>query len=497
MTTTSPNPPLVLKKAVFVSTHDREGLCSARLRIAYDNNANQGSISLMIKADLANMSGRLQLLTFNVPPASVEKCALARISNDSLCSSHWIGMLPASVTSVSDVSTLSLTLRTTGIVLCPSGMETISPTDPNDPNFCAFAKICKSKSLHLHFSTRQFVKDELDQLERFSFALQKRSLQAETFNHARQGVVKRDWRAFGLSLDPPPYSKELVSDQAEQVDPPLYREEFGSEQLVEKRCRGILSSHHQWPMPPDDERRKRLRLLSPPLLGSPTEVNTPSTLSLSPASIRPTYFTHYSSPGRTDRNRLARLEHELRGVSDDLICKLLIRIGRQHLLAIPGEVDSDLPFESEKVSFTNVELIERRLERYVDVMIERRLKSRVVDEIVDGAVSECRDQIFDEYKTNEAEFREQVDDGNSEVRITTNECMKEMKEQAQKYMHEIEEQAQQCMNDIENRGIEAEMAVEDKVAKFKRWFNASAQPLLDSKSNPSHELHTHARRSSI
>lgn len=250
-------------------------------------------------------------------------------------------------------------------------------------------------------------------------------------------------------------------------------------------------------MPPDDERRKRLLLLSPQPLGSPTEVNTPSTLSPSPSSIRPTYFTHASSPGRTDRNRLARLQHELRGVSDDLICKLLIRSGRQHLLAIPEDVDSDLPSESERVSFAKVKMIERRLKRYVDEMIERRLESHVVDKIVDSAMSECRDQIFDECKTNEAEFREQVDDGNSEVRNTANECMMEMKEQAQKYMHEIEEQAQQCMNDIEDQGIEVEMSAKEKVAKLKRWFNASAQSLLNSKSSPSHELGTNARRSSI
>ncbi|KAI9041939.1 uncharacterized protein KD926_006276 [Aspergillus affinis] len=84
-----------------------------------------------------------------------------------------------------------------------------------------------------------------------------------------------------------------------------------------------------------------------------------------------------------------RLEHELRGVSDDLICELLIRSGRQHLLAKPKGVDSDLPAEFAEVK-----------------MIERRLKSHIADDIVDSAVSECRDQIFDECKTNKAEFRE-------------------------------------------------------------------------------------------
>jgi hypothetical protein len=130
-------------------------------------------------------------------------------------------------------------------------------------------------------------------------------------------------------------------------------------------------------------------------------------------------------------------------------------------------------------------------------MIDRRLKSHIVDEIVDSAVSDCRDQIFDECKMNEAEFREHVEDGNSEVRNTANECMKEMKEQAQEYMRDIEEQVQQYMNDIEDQGIELEMSAKEKVAKLTRCFNASVQTFFDSKSGPSHELGTNARRSSI
>ncbi|KAF7587628.1 hypothetical protein BBP40_006912 [Aspergillus hancockii] len=490
MTTISQNPPWVLKKAVLVSAPDHDVSCLARLRIAHDQTAEQGSISLSITADLANMSGRSQV-TLNIPPGRVEKCALARKSNDNLCSSHLVSMLPAPVTNVSDVSTLSLSLGTTGIVLCPSEMESLSPATPGDLDFHSFAKICKSKLLRLHFSRRQFVVKELDKLEKFSCALRKRSLQTVSFNNARHGVVQKDWRVFSLSPDPPPYCQEPVSEQAKQVNPPIYCKESVSDQVVGKRRRD------PWSMSSNDESRKRLLLQSPQPIGSPTEVNTPSTLSPSPSSIRPTHFTHASSPGHTECKRLTLLEHELRGVSDDLIRELLIRSGRQHLLAIPKDVDRDLPCEFEKVSFAEVEMIERRLKRYVDEMIERRLKSQVLDEIVDSAVSECRDHIYDECKTNEAEFREQVDDGNSEVRNTANECMNEMKDEAQRYMHEIEDQAQQYMKDIEDQGIEVEMSAKKNVAMLKRWFNASAHSLLDSKSSPSHELGTNARRSSI
>ncbi|KAL4977123.1 hypothetical protein BDW66DRAFT_42619 [Aspergillus desertorum] len=479
MTTTSKDPPWVLKKkTVLVYAPDLDVSCLVRLRIVHDQTANQGSISLSITADLANLSGRSQVLTLNIPPERVEKCGLARKSNDDLCSSRLVPRLPAPVTNVSAVSTLSLSLGTTGIVLYPSGIESLSSATPGDLKFHSFAKICQSKFLRLHFSGRQFVDNELDKLQNFSYALRHGSLRAVPFNQARHGVVQKDWRVFSLSPDPPPYCQESVSEQVNQVDPPLY-----CEQAVGKRRRDPRS------MSPNDEGRKRLLLPSPQPIGSPTEVNTPSTLSPSAASIRPTHFTRASSPGHTECKRLTLLEHELRGLSDDMIRELLIRSGRQHLLAIPKDVDRDLPCEFEKVSFPEVEMIERRLKQYVDKMIELRL-----ERYVDSAVSECRDQIYTVYTTNEAEFREQVDDGNAEVRNTTNECMNEMKEQVQGYMLEIEEQAQQCMKDIEDQGIEVEMSTKKKLGQ---WFNASAQNLLGSKSSPSHELGTNARRSSI
>lgn len=257
-------------------------------------------------------------------------------------------------------------------------------------------------------------------------------------------------------------------------------------------------------MSPDRNRRRKRLLSSPQPPGSATEVDTPSTCSSSPSSIRPTYFTRAFSPGCADRNKLAHLEHQLRGVSDHLICKLLIRTGRRHLLARPEEVDSDLPSNSEKVSFAKAE---PPLKQYIDEMIERCL-TPVVNKIVDSAVSDGRDQITDGCKITEAEFREQVDDYNSEVRMTADECMKEMQEQAQRYMDKIEEQAQwymdkteeqaqECMDNIENQRSEVEMSMEEKVAKFERWFNASAPSLLDGKSSPTHELGTDARRCSI
>ncbi|RAK89640.1 hypothetical protein BO79DRAFT_145875 [Aspergillus costaricaensis CBS 115574] len=490
MTTTSQNPTGVLKKAVLVHAPDLDVSCRARLRIIHDQAANQGCIFLSITADLANLSGKSQVLTLNIPPESVEQCALARQSNSELCSSHFVSMLPAPVTNVSAVSTLSLSLGATGIVLCPSELDYISPARPGDLDIHSFAKICQSKFLYLHFSRRQFVNKEFDKLEIFSRALRTKCLQTVSFDHSRHGMIQRDWRVFNLSPNPPPYRQELVSEHLEQVDPPLYCESV-SEQVVRKRQRD------PWSVSSHDESRKRVLLQALPPIGSPTEVNTPSTRSPSPSSIRPTIFQRASSPGDPVCKKLARLEHELRGVSDDLIRELLIRSGRGHLLAIPKNVDRDLPCEVQEVGSSEIEMVEQRLKRYVDEMIERRLKSGILDEVIDGAASECRDQIYDECKTNQAEFREQVDDGNSEVRNTTMECLKEINEQAQRHMHEIEEQAQQCMKDIEDQGIEVEMSAKRSMAELKRWFSTPAQSLPEIMSNPSHEIDTTARRSSI
>ncbi|PYH49219.1 uncharacterized protein BP01DRAFT_388291 [Aspergillus saccharolyticus JOP 1030-1] len=486
MTTTPPNPPWVIKKAVVVSIPDSEVACSASLRIFHDGNTDKGSISLKIKADLANLRGVLQDLTLTILPERVDECALSLTNNDGLCSPRLVSMLRASVPNIAAVSTLSLTLGTTGVVLVPRGMERLSPADPQDMNFYAFAKICQSKSLRLHFANRQFVDDQIDRLKTFSLALHRKDLEAESFKHPLSGVDERDWTVFDLSPDPPPYYEPVLKP--------------------------VIGKHErdQWTLEPNDKKRKRL-FSSPSSSGTVAEIMPPSTCFPAPSSIRPASFARAISPG-CNGDRLARLEHELRGMPDDLVRKLLSRAGHGHLLARPEVVNSDLPSYSgpADVELADVKQLERPLKEYIDQMIERRLPrvvderidcrfSRLVHELVDNAVSDGRDQIFDDCKINEAEFREQVDDGNSEVRLTANECMKEIQEQAQRHVEEIEEHAQQCMEDLENQGFAVKVSLGEKVAELKRrWFNASAPSSLAGRTSPGHELGSlHVRRSSF
>ncbi|KAJ9480773.1 hypothetical protein VN97_g12754 [Penicillium thymicola] len=506
MTTTSRNPHCVLKnKAVLVSIPDSEFSCRTRLFIAHDKTVNEGAISIRFTAQLANLGGRSQVLTFIIPPEIVGNCELVSASDDGLCPYRFLPKLPAPETNVSDVSTLRLILNETGIVLCPSGMESLSPANPTDLDFAAFANICKSTYLLLHISQRQFADEELGQLKTFLGALRKRSLREKLFDTKRQRMVRTTWRVFSPP-DPPSYCDTLVSKQ--QVDPPRY------EQSVPKQVIGKKRGRDPWS---PDERQRKLLLTSPPS-GSPspsptpTEINTSSVPSLSPASIRPTNFTHASSPDCLDHNGLTRLAHELRGFSDDQIRELIIRSGRQHLLAMSE--NTDLPSEFEKVGFANFEIIKQ----YVDKMIERRLKLHVVDidKIVDRTVSD--------FGHHEVDILEQVQAGNSEVNNTASECIEEIDKQAQKHVSDMKEQAQQHeldmeeqaeqrlreieiaeqrlrdmekkaeqrLRDIEKQGFE----LENEFAKLKRWLNVSAQSLLNSQSSPG-QRGPEARRISI
>jgi hypothetical protein len=52
-------PWVLKKKVILIYAPDLNISCRARLCIVHDQTANQGSISLLITADLANLSGRL------------------------------------------------------------------------------------------------------------------------------------------------------------------------------------------------------------------------------------------------------------------------------------------------------------------------------------------------------------------------------------------------------------------------------------------------------
>lgn len=216
--TSSAQVPMVLNKAAIVHAPEFDVGCVARLRIAYDQSANRGSISIRLTVDLVGPNPGRRMLMLNIRPAMVDTCVVASRSNDSLIPSHILDMIPAPVTNSSAVATLTLCLNTTGILLAPSDADILSPANRSDMNFYAFSKICRSNTIHLHLSMRVFTGSELVQLQGFSNVLCDHALEAEHMDYSRlnagRGMKELHWRSFDQSLDPPSYCDAVASDAA-------------------------------------------------------------------------------------------------------------------------------------------------------------------------------------------------------------------------------------------------------------------------------------------
>ncbi|KAJ5908740.1 hypothetical protein N7495_001422 [Penicillium taxi] len=181
-----------------------------------------------------------------------------------------------------------------------------------------------------------------------------------------------------------------------------------------------------------------------------------------------------------------RLKRELHGVSDELVRKLLVESGRQHLLAIPEDINSDLPTKSEKVSFAEVgEMIECRLNQFIEESLTCCV-NELLNEHLDGITDDYRDKLYADYKMHEDEFYERVEDINSEVRSTADECMQEM-----------EELAQRCMDKIEDQGTKYTVSQKNEVDKLKPLSQGLAHPFFNGNACLIFDSGTHARRGSI
>lgn len=217
MATITSEPRLVLEKAVLVHAPDFDDVgCVCRVRIAYDANLNQGSISIRFSTALAGFD-EPQLLMLNIQPDTVDSCTLASRSKDILIPPRMFSMVPLSVMTASAVLTLKLCLDASGTILVPPQTTALRPSNEADADFHAFTKICQAKTIHLHFSKQQFKSDELPrirtQLRSLSGALSSRTLDAEPFDPTRlnagRGVQERDCSVFDQPLHPPPYSPSL------------------------------------------------------------------------------------------------------------------------------------------------------------------------------------------------------------------------------------------------------------------------------------------------
>jgi hypothetical protein len=248
--------PTLLNKAVLIHEPHHDVSCRARVRIDHHQSDRQGLLSISVKLALVGF-GR-PVLRLNVAPEMVEKCRVISSSNADLIPTRMLSMLRG-VTNASAVVTLMLDLNATGLVLVPPHVTTttVSPAQQSDvAAFRAFAMICRSKSILLHFSKSQIPNDDLSRLRAFASALRTHSVDAAPFDYtglnAGRGVQEKDWTLFDQTLNPPPYCRNVSTNQ-----------------VLGKRCRDKSS-------PCDPSLDKPAAPSSPPLSWSPTEVNTPT-----------------------------------------------------------------------------------------------------------------------------------------------------------------------------------------------------------------------------
>ncbi|KAI5199281.1 hypothetical protein E4T39_06337 [Aureobasidium subglaciale] len=497
MTTNSPtsNPLWIFEKAVLAHAPEFDVACIARLRISHDQNDEQGSISIRVNATLLEFGK--QSLMLSIRPEMVDTCTVVAKSNDKLIPDRMFSMVPVSVTTSAAVSTLVLSLNTTGVVLLPPSVEgaILSSARPSDANFEDFAKICQSTILHLHLSKQQLKDGDLHHLRTFSGALRTRVLKAQPFDYKRlnagHGAIERDWRVFEQVLDPPPYCGSARS-------------------VLGKRARDCSSA----------ERSRPASVASgspPPPPWSPTEINTPTTCSPSPSHISRTKFTYDTTQSYKQRLKALELQRQLIGLPDELVRDALAGSGHNHLLipvtpAVPGQLlkAKNLLYNEQRGSRTSADMEEADLVARVDTIIEQRLTKLTKDAFkihtqrrlhalvesqlpvaadlfLNGAVADYRDQFYQECQTNEANIREHIDEGITEVRDVTNDCTKE-----------ISELAQQCMDSLDEHSKGLDASAEQELSKLKRWFAELAQSLLNDKRvdfDPQSTVRT--RRSSV
>jgi hypothetical protein len=242
---------------------------------------------------------------------------------------------------------------------------------------------------------------------------------------------------------------------------------------------------------------------SPPPPWSPTETNTPTTCSPSPAPIRPTKFTTDTKQSYRQRIKVLELQRQLNGLPDDLIREALAGSGHQHLLA-PAKISlgpktlsketassqdrarpSKVPVNTEDaVLAARVDvIIAQRLDKFTKdafkSLTQRRVHALVESQLpvaaelfLNGAVADHRDQFYEDCKANEITVREHIDEGVTEIRGVTNECTKE-----------LSDLAQQCMDSLDEHSKNVDASAEQELSKLKRWFAELAQGFLDKKND--------------
>ncbi|KAH0209693.1 hypothetical protein KCV03_g10271, partial [Aureobasidium melanogenum] len=338
----------------------------------------------------------------------------------------------------SDVVTLTLTLKTLGVVLHPPNISSFTPaSDANEAGFEAFVKICQATDIQLHFARAQFglvgtQKSERMELRQFVGDFNTSQTEPAEFDltsaNSGRGLKEGTWRVFQ------PCSAAILPTG-----------------VLGKRLRAA-SDVMPNPLLPCFENCSN----TPPLY-SPTEIMTPSPTyapslqasSLSPSfhNIRPTQFKTGRLHSGIPTDLSPGLEQFASQVGSSVKKDLKPAIVSPSYGSACTEIHqlvSNAPQRGSEISSTwdNKESFGKQLQEMLSATVEARLEGLVqqmVPQLANKAFIKVLGSYWDAFhqscETAEDNIQNQVDEGGTEIKSITNDGVEELEKCGRKYLN--------------------------------------------------------------
>lgn len=197
------------RRAAYVRPSDSTDGCPCTVRFLYSASGELARASILIQYATAftGADDTTQDIILSISPENTRSCRLALSSEDYLVPPLVIPHIPTTtVCGPSDVVTLTLTLKTLGVVLHPPNISSFHPaSDANEASFEAFVKICQATDIQLHFAMAQFglvgtQKSERMQLRQFVGDFNTSQTEPVEFDltsaNSGRGLKEGTWRVF-------------------------------------------------------------------------------------------------------------------------------------------------------------------------------------------------------------------------------------------------------------------------------------------------------------
>jgi hypothetical protein len=186
------------RRVAFVQSSASDHGCRCQIRLMHSG--DQASISLQLQhaphlVGVIHHPPRHVLL--HIQPSNVKSCSIAE---ETSVSPLLLKYIPTSLTSASDVLTVTLVLKSSGAVHYPKGLTSVRPIDPVDADFQSFVEICQATVVHIHFARGQFNQQEKTRLESLVNGLHNGDLKPPPLNLGREdrgrGLQEGTWKVF-------------------------------------------------------------------------------------------------------------------------------------------------------------------------------------------------------------------------------------------------------------------------------------------------------------